>query len=111
RCWRACGGPDRCAAGAAQRPGDRPCSGLLHRHRPVLRLLPRPQGFPARPHRSPAAVGTPRGFAGGVPAGILGFSNGVRHMRFLVFLLLATTAMTATAQDEPASPTALVIHG
>ncbi|MGO1541659.1 MAG: isoaspartyl peptidase/L-asparaginase family protein [Luteimonas sp.] len=32
-------------------------------------------------------------------------------MRFLAFLLLATTAMTATAQDEPASPTALVIHG
>ena len=32
-------------------------------------------------------------------------------MRFLAFLLLAATAMTAAAQDEPASPTALVIHG
>ena len=32
-------------------------------------------------------------------------------MRFLAFLLLAAIAMTATAQDEPASRTALVIHG
>ena len=32
-------------------------------------------------------------------------------MRFLVLLLLAATAMTATAQDEAVPPTALVIHG